>query len=89
MKHTTPRVQLNGDTKERLLEEAQACWQGLEEARKAFAFATPHGRNWQGDSPEIYAGARLLWDEQVSKIRDLQTFITEHCDEIYEQGVDR
>lgn len=57
------QVNLNGDSKETLVNQARAVIDALREVETLMGVANPHGRNYQTAKPGAFDADQLEWTE--------------------------
>lgn len=67
----TPRVHLNGTSKDELLRQNLDAMRAVEKARQAIATAAPHGRDYYVIGPAAYTLAREAHDARLQALADI------------------
>jgi hypothetical protein len=71
-----PYVNMNGDTRETLIEDRLATVNALCLAMERLSAQYPHGRNYQTAPPGAYLRARELHDARVATLRRIASEIS-------------
>ena len=70
-----PYVNLNGDTRETLVEDRLTTIKAIQVAIECLGAQYPHGRNYQTAPAGAYEAARKLHEEQMDMLRKLSASI--------------
>jgi len=70
-----PIVNLNGTSRETLINQQSYILSCLEQLLDAMHTAMPHGRDWQ-PRPQEYIAAREAWIERIMLLQSLKTELT-------------
>lgn len=83
----SPRINLNGTSREELIEQQKAVMQAADELYRALAKAQPHGRDYQTgeDSVEAYKAAVKGWNVLRLMVSEIHQFAEERAIEILNQ----
>jgi len=73
-----PQINLNGTSKEQLLQQQMIVMAGFRELLSAMSDAMPHGRDYQF-RPSEYPLARDAWLERMKAIQAIEAEIFDHA----------
>ena len=73
-----PQVNLNGTSREALVDQQRDVLDALRKLYEAMAEASPHGRDYQF-RPEEYLAAREAWDERMLAVHLMMKDIEVHA----------
>jgi hypothetical protein len=65
---TFPTVHLNGTSKKELLDQWRIAYLALHDARNALQLASPHGRDYYPQGPEVICAAQAEHRDRLAKI---------------------
>ncbi len=80
-----PQVNLNGTSREALVEQQMDVLRALQETMKKMLEANPHGRDYQF-RPEEYERAKSAWLDRMELLGKLHEEIEMHALAIHERG---
>lgn len=84
-----PQVNLNGTSKNQLLEQYKKSIIALRNAHDALCNASPHGRDYQTMSPETYRIARMQHTNRTERLSTVTNELEAIYEGIYSQGASK
>jgi hypothetical protein len=82
---TFPLVNLNGTSKQALLEGYQEAWQKLDDAFNALVKIAPHGRDYQISHEGAYIKARREHNDRMVAVANIQRDLEMLVEQVAEQ----
>ncbi len=81
-----PCVNINGTSKDDLVNQLQTAYMACETLMNALAAAAPHGRDYQTVSQELYLDARRQHDQRMRVVKQMQVELIDLAVAVNEQG---
>lgn len=81
-----PQVNLNGSSKQDLLDQQEGVYYAAIALIEKLAAAAPHGRDYQTMPEGSYQLARKKWEEQLKQAMNIQNTASNMLVAIFEQG---
>lgn len=82
-----PVVNLNGASRESLIEQHKAVVDAAETLLKALGSAFPHGRDYQTAHPIVQSGDRDVWEDNMTLVNNIRRDYEKITERLVVEGI--